>query len=152
MTTSLETLFGPDGLQLALREQTADPDTSHKFLVTLPPGRVERALTEAHLLLQTFGTPNGTVPSHVRWHYEETSPRATCPCCKLLGRVLTAQGRRAPSEQEMRRANIKVVRPGVTGEGLAKAEADRAKREADRAARQPKLATKVTPNDAADLF
>ena len=155
-TSHIDTLFGPDGLQARLRVAADAPDAAvapaHYFTIPLPnDAHGIRALADAHLIVAAFGDPAafGALPPRIAAHFVESVPDAQCPACKLLGRVLAAQGRRRPTDAEHRAASIVPI--GVTRDGLDKAAAERVKREADRAKYAPQLA-RVARDAPADLF
>ena len=149
MSSRISTTLHDTGLAMLLHAATDDPDVTRMFAVPLTPGREGRELRDAHFVLDCTGgkplTPQG------REHFEQhrTAAASGCFACKLLGRLVAAEGRPRPSDADYRKANI--VLPGVTGEGLARAERDREARRAAREARAPRPLSKQVL-DPEELF
>jgi len=112
--------------------------------VPLSPNRLARGLSDIALLLAATGgemTPG--LRTHLKEHFGASqAPSPKCEFCKLQGRILAAEGRRRLNEREDRARSIppiEVIRPGLSGEGLARALRASETREAERLRKLPRL-------------
>jgi hypothetical protein len=123
---SLSVRLDSNGLVGVINEE----GTSHSFPIH---GRAETALSNA-LLHIAAGLSTRRICEHFELH---TFAESSCPCCKLEGRILSAQGRRKSSEADRLiaarahhggRVEVRHIRPGLSGAQLLAHEAAHTKR------------------------
>ena len=111
-----------------------DSNTSHH--IPLTTGSIERILTNLCLHINS-GIAYHRIVEHATYHQSTTIIDSHCPCCKLEGRILAAQGRRASSEADRLIASrahtggkveVRRIKPGISGAQLRAYEEAYAKR------------------------
>jgi hypothetical protein len=123
-------------LKLRLSEKGLSASIEHEGLhysFPLPLGHAERALEDACLHIRS-----GMHPQKITTHFlEHKFADSHCPCCKLEGRILSAQGRKHSTETDRLiasrahtggRVEVRHIRPGISGAQLKAYEAAYAKR------------------------
>lgn len=87
--------------------------------IPLNRGRVETVLENAQLHMRS-GIHSHRIIEHFTHHATDADPQ--CPCCKLEGRILSAQGRKSNLQYTPSRKNraggtvqIRHLRPGLSG-------------------------------------
>jgi hypothetical protein len=120
-------------IQLLLSDSIQITDGPHGLIVhfnsqsfPLTSGRAESILTNLLLHIRC-GVSHTRISEHLRDHQSSTVIGTHCPCCKLEGRLLYAQGRKSSSEADRLiaarahtggKVEVRHIKPGLSGAQL----------------------------------